>query len=298
MSRNRLSEGRGVRRGPRGVPGGVRRVRPGGRHQPQFLPVLLRRLLARHGRHVRRHAERRLRAAGRDDRPQRPAAQRRAARPGWRSTATTSASCSPGENEIPVTVWVGVRATNTTRGRAGLRGRDDRVDDDHDLRRASSCRRRRSRTTSRRSARRSGPRAAGRSRSARPVGGAARAAGRSRRAAAEAAREASTSRPRWARRSSGWTASRDVLRRGHGAPGGGAGAVRRRRRARVLLPRRGAGGDERRAGERRPRAPRAGSRRRARGRRTALRPRSRTGCRRPICRRCATPGCWSRATTR
>ena len=101
------------------------------------------------------------------------------------------------------------------------------------------------------------------------------------------------------RRSSGWTASRART-----SPR--AWSARRPRPSRsptvavpgVLLPRRGAGRDERRARQRRPGAPARAHARRSGDAVRASRRRSRTGCRRRICRRCARPGCSSRATTR
>ena len=185
-----------------------------------------------------------------------------------------------GENEIPVTVWVGVRGHQHDRGRAGLRGRDDRAHDDHDVGRRVRSRRRRSQYDipplgATQWTARGGPVAFSQAASGAlpelPVGPGGRLQKPRGSVYIQASLGHGHARP--------GLRARDVLRRGRGAPGGGAGAVRRRRGARVLVPRRGAGVDQRRAGQRRPRAaPRARSGRRGHAVRLCA-CRSRTGSR-------------------
>ena len=205
-----------------------------------------------------------------------------------------------GENEIPVTVWVGVRGDQHDRGRAGLRGRDDRVHDDHDLRRRSSSRRRRSPTTipplgATQWTARGGPVAFSQAGS----GVAARTAGRSRRAHAEAARErlhpglAGPGQARAGLRARARTSPR-ASERQEAAPEPFADVAV----PVVLLPRRGAGGDERRAGERRT-GPPPRTRPRRRGDAVRLRAVGLLPAAGGVSGRAARGrGCWSRATTR
>ena len=126
-----LDEGRGHDgRGPRGVVGGGRRP-PGRRHQPQLLPVQLRQLLARHGRHARRDAERR----GRDHHGRQPVRRRGPSGMAGAVRLQLRPPAVGAQRAAGQGVARGARHQHDA-GRPDAGDRHDRRDDDHDRERS------------------------------------------------------------------------------------------------------------------------------------------------------------------